>query len=107
MPHYKDTPRSRQADGQEALFADRVIRIGKCRRERVIEDCASFVKVDAVLPEIGGSLLRVPLEDHSGSLLRILLSACRPLRSAASGQRLRRARPLHLIVELSRYAAEA
>ena len=75
MRNYKDTPRQGGTDGEVALLVHRVVWVRKCRRERIIEDSSSLVKVDAVLREIGGSLLGIPLKNHAGSLLRIPLSA--------------------------------
>ena len=75
MRNYKDTPRHGGTDGEVALLVYGMGWVGKRSREGIIEDGSSFVKVDPVLREIGGSLLGVPLQNHAGSLLRIPLSA--------------------------------
>jgi hypothetical protein len=45
-----------------------VVWIRDCQAERILENRGSLVERDLVLLEVPGSLLRVPLELHLGSL---------------------------------------
>src|SRR5438093_586287 len=68
MRNHKDTPGERQPDGDVPQLVDRVRRVRDSGRQWVIEDGAGLVEINAVLLEVCGSLLGIPLEDHAGSL---------------------------------------
>ena len=70
MRNYKDTPRQRGTNTQKALLVEGVVGIGKRRREGIIENSACLVEVDTMLCVVGDRLVRVPLENHVGSLQR-------------------------------------
>jgi hypothetical protein len=53
---------------QEPQFVNRVIRIGKSCRERVVQHSCRFVEIDPMLPKIGHSFLRIPCEDHTDNI---------------------------------------
>src|SRR6266849_3822804 len=68
MRNHKDTPGERQPDGDVPQLVDRVRRVRDSGRQWVIEDGACLVEINAVLLEVCGSFLGIPLEDHDGSL---------------------------------------
>jgi hypothetical protein len=41
------------------------------RRQRILERGNSFPEGDAVLPEVGGGLCRIPFDDHAPSIAEV------------------------------------
>ena len=56
------------ANGDLALIFTRMVRIGKGESEWIEEDCCGLIKRYVVLLEVGPSLSRIPLIDHTLSL---------------------------------------
>jgi len=59
---------ARQPEGQKPLLAFGVVRVVKGVSKRVFEDRGSLLKTDAMLFQIGGGFVRVPLKEHGWSL---------------------------------------
>jgi hypothetical protein len=68
MRNHKDTPGQGGADRDVALLVQRVRWVWKRGREWIVKDGSSLVKVDAMLREVGGGFLWIPLKNHAGSL---------------------------------------
>ena len=67
--HHQEPTYRRTSYGDESLFADRMILIGKRASQRITEHSGSLVEGYAMLAQIGLSLLCVPSELHSIQLL--------------------------------------
>jgi hypothetical protein len=50
---------------QKSMLSRRMVRIGKCYRERIAKDSRRFMKRDSMLFPIQFRLIRVPLELHA------------------------------------------
>jgi len=81
--------------GYEAFFVLRVVGVAKGGRKWIVEDGDGLIERDAMLCEIRGSLVRVPLEAHhaASDLCLASLGVMRFLRCQTARNSAHRAQP--------------
>src|ERR1700729_1351272 len=69
MRYYENALPIRHSNCEKSLIIrSRMVRVGKCSGEPVVEDGRGLTEIDAVLSYIRGGLRGVPLENHIASI---------------------------------------
>src|SRR5688572_22069970 len=76
MADYQEPLTRRVPDRNMAILVVRVIGIAEGRSHRIVEHGHGFVERHAVLLEVRGGLVGIPLETHSPVLTYVVSSGC-------------------------------
>jgi hypothetical protein len=71
MCHDQDAAAARHAYSDKTLLLERMLGIWEGCRQWILERGNSFSEGDAVLPEVGGGLCRIPFDDHAPSIAEV------------------------------------
>ncbi len=74
MNNYQQTLTTGHSNGDITRFEVRMIQIRKCCGEIILQDGGGFTEIDPMFLEIARSLVRIPLENHTGKYILDRLS---------------------------------